>query len=198
MTTMKSSPFFYPLSRRCLWSVGRAGFFLALLFLVAGCHRPTAQELAEQKAIARHEREARQRKAIVDLLRQAGMKRIYQGGEFLEHLQKTGQLPGLAQDAHGDGKLERKPEVSPNGRSFFTEQFRFRTKDSPPAFYHYTVVQTDSNSDFQLLAAWRSDKAGKKLESYPVHPSPSSSRRFLLRVGLAIGGGIVLAVIIGV
>jgi hypothetical protein len=193
MKTMKSSACFWPVSFRGLWLLG-----LAMSFLVGGCHHPSAQELAEQKAIARHEREARQRKAIVDLLRQGGMAHIYGGGEFLDHLQKAGQLPGLAKGKPVNGNLEKKPEISPNGRYFFTEQFRLHTKDSPPTYYHYIVVQTYSNSDFQLLAAWHTDKAGEKLETYPVHPAPAYADRFLVRMGLEIGGAIILAMIAGV
>jgi hypothetical protein len=74
------------------------------------------------------------------------------------------------------------PVVSPKGPYFWSQELIVMVKDAPPRHCHYLIVQTYSNSDFQLQKAWRSDEAGKLVEDYPIAPAPvmADARRVFL------------------
>jgi len=145
---------------------------VVILSLVPGC-RKSAQELAEQNAIARHNREAQQIKAFRKLMSGPDAHRVYQGFNFLARLGHDGQLPGISRNSHGRLGLDKPPAVTPNGPYYWSQEFRVTTQDTPSRICHYVLVQTYSNSDFQLQKAWRSDAGGKVLEEYPIAPAPT-------------------------
>jgi hypothetical protein len=143
---------------------------LAVAILGPGCRQKSSREMAEQKALARHEREEQQRQAFVKLMRQGGMARMSKGAQFLVGLARNGRLPGLSANEHGQLRLDKPPEMSAKGPYFFSEELHVIAEGSPPRHYRYVVVQTYSNSDFQVQRAWRADPSGKVIETYPVAP----------------------------
>ena len=108
--------------------------------------------------------------------------RISKAADFLGTLHENGRLPGASKDADGELRLDKLPTVSPNGPYYWTLELHAITKDAPPRNLYYVVVQTYSNSDFQLQKAWRADNAGKVVEEFPIVSAPKmgNSRRIFL------------------
>lgn len=154
---------------------------LTAVSLVSGC-RKSAQELAEQKAIARHEQEVQRKKTLLKEIRTLDTDRITRGANFLGLLHERGQLPGSSKAAHGNLRLEKLPTISPDGPYYWSLELHAVTQDTPPRSLYYVVVQTYSNSDFQLQKAWRADDSGKAVEEYPIIPAPKmgTARRVFL------------------
>jgi len=154
---------------------------LAAASLVFGC-RKSPQDLAEQKAIERHEQEVNHRNALMKEIKTLDTDRISRGANFLGMLHDTGRLPGFPKGKDGQLRLDKLPTVSPNGPYYWSLELRAITKETPPRHFHYLLVQTYSNSDFQLQKSWRTDDAGKVVEEFPIVPAPkmaSARRQFL-------------------
>jgi hypothetical protein len=139
-----------------------------------GCRQPSEQELAEQKAIARHEQDIRQQAAFQETFRQIGAAKMAKAARFFVGSAHNGRMPGLSPNSHGTMRMEKLPVISPNGPYFLSGEVHLITSDSPPKNYYYVMVQTYSNSDFQLQKAGRADASGKVLEEYPILPPPPS------------------------
>ncbi len=148
-----------------------AAVCLAAVSLVAGC-RKSAQELAEQKAIARHEQDVQRKQALMNEVKGLDTDRISRGAGFLEMLHENGRLPGYSKDAHGNLRLEKPPTISRKGPYYWSLELRAFTQDAPPRNLYFVLVQTYSNSGFQLQKAWREDGSGKVVEEYPIAPAP--------------------------
>jgi hypothetical protein len=154
---------------------------LAVVSLVSGCHK-SAQELAEQKAIERHEQDVKRRNELIKEIKTLDTGRISRAADFLGTLHENGRLPGTSKDADGSLRLDKLPTVSPNGPYYWSLELHAITKDAPPRNLYYVIVQAYSNSDFQLQKAWRADDAGKVVEEFLIVPAPkmgSSHRIFL-------------------
>jgi hypothetical protein len=160
---------------------------LAVLSLVSGC-RKSEKESAGQKAVERHEQQAQQQKAFQKAMKGPEAARMYKAANFLAMLASNGQLPGLSKNDHGMLRSENLPVVTPNGPYFWSQEFHIVTKDSPPRNFHFVLVQTYSNSDFQLQKAWRADVSGKILEEYPITPAPPMADAHRVFLGPANSG----------
>ncbi|EEF62960.1 hypothetical protein Cflav_PD5595 [Pedosphaera parvula Ellin514] len=155
--------------------------------LVSGC-RKSERESAERAAIARHQQEVQRQKEFRKVLQGPEAARINKSVEFLALLHHNGQLPGIAKHDHGMLRLEKPPLVSPNGPYYWSLQLHVITKDSPPRNYFYVLVQTYSNSDFQLQKAWRADASGKVVETYPIKLTPTMAKAHMAFLGPANPG----------
>jgi len=160
---------------------------LAIVFLVSGCHK-SAQELAEQKAIERHEQDVQRRKELIKEIKTLDTGRISKAADFLGMLHEDGRLPGASKDADGELRLDRLPTVSPNGPYYWSLELHAITKDAPPRNLYYVIVQAYSNSDFQLQKAWRTDDAGKVAEEFPIVPAPKMASLHRIFLGPANPG----------
>ena len=143
-----------------------------LVLVSPGCRQSSERELAEEKAIERHEQDIRQQAAFQETIKQIGPAKMAEAGQFFVGLARNGRLPGLSGNAHGSMRMEKMPVISPNGPYFLSGEVHLITSDSPPKNYYYVVVQTYSNGGFQLQKAWRADASGKVLEEYPIAPAP--------------------------
>ena len=137
-----------------------------------GCRQRSERELAEQKAIERHKQDIQQQAAFQEAFRQIGEDNMAKAVQFFVNSAQNGRMPGLSPNAHGTMRMEKMPVISPNGPYFLSGEVHLITSDSPPKNFYYVVVQTYSNSDFQVQKAWRADVSGKVLEEYPIAPSP--------------------------
>jgi hypothetical protein len=157
--------------------------FGALLAVVSSCHKPTAREIAEQKAIERHERGVAEKKMFMEIIRQLGETKIREGVEFFIGLGREGRLPGISgKDVHGSLRLDKPPAISPTGPYFLSAEVCIVTDSTPPQNYRYIVVEAYTNSSFQVQRAWQTDASGKLVEEFPIHPAPARSgahKRFL-------------------
>ncbi len=165
--------------------------FLWLLLPVClpACHKPTAREIAEQKAIERHEREVAEKKAFIGIIKQLGETKIREAVEFFIGLGREGRLPGIwGNDVHGSLRLPKPPAISPGGPYFISAEVCIVTDSSPPDTYHYVIVEAYTNSAFQLQKAWQTDAAGKLAEEFPIRPAPSRSDSHRIFLGPANSG----------
>ncbi len=154
---------------------------LAVLTLVCGCERQV-QGTAEEAAIARHEQEVQLRKSFVKEITGPNREQLIEGLKFLEMLANSDQLPGLT--AKADVELGgMKSAVSPRGAFYMTEEFHVRTKIAPVWDYGYVVARAYSNSDFQLMRAWRTGTNGKVAETYMTRPGPGRASADSVFVG---------------
>ncbi len=162
---------------------------LLVVFPVTGCKK-SAQELAEQKAIARHEHDEHEKKAFEQIFQGPNRSRLRESVGALVALAQENQLPGASEeDKHGSLNLDHIPELHPNGPYYWTQEFHGIIKDSPPRHLHFVLVQAYSNSDFQLQKAWRADASGKILENYPIKPAPAILGAHYVFLGPANPGG---------
>jgi hypothetical protein len=147
-----------------------------------GCGQRSERDLAEQKAIERHEQDIRQRAAFQSTIKQVGVAKLTEGARFLVGMARSGRIPGLSRNAHGTMRMEKLPVITPNGPYYLSAELHLITSDAPPKNYFYAVVQTYSNGGFQLQKAWRADASGKVLEEYPIAPAPprADARRVFL------------------
>jgi hypothetical protein len=143
-----------------------------LVVVSPGCRQRSERELAEQKASERHQQDIHQQAAFQERIRQIGEANLAKAVESFVSMAKSGRLPGLSPTAHGTMRLEKLPVITPNGPYFLSGEVHLITSDSPPKNFYYVVVQTYSNSDFQVQKAWRADDSGKVLEEYPIVPAP--------------------------
>jgi hypothetical protein len=165
----------------CLKLLFVGAICVAAVSLASSC-RKSAQELAEQKAIERHEQDVQRRKELVKTIKKLDTDRISKSADFLGMLHESGRLPGTVKDADGELRLDKLPTVSPNGPYYWTLELHGITKEVPPRNLFYVLVQTYSNSDFQLQKAWRADDSGKVVEEYPIVAAPkmANGRRVFL------------------
>ena len=105
--------------------------------------------------------------AMNDFMQQPGAAVTVSGLNFLRDLKDNGRLPGVSTDEHGMLKSGSEDKEAPTGSYPVSRTFYF-TKNNDSNQYCYTVVQTSSNSNWQLQKAWRSDASGKVVEEYPV------------------------------
>jgi len=166
---------------RCSKLLLTGAICLAAISFVSGC-RKSAQELAEQKAIERHEQDVKRRNELIKEIKTLDTDRISRGGNFLGMLHENGRLPGTSKNTDGDLRLDKLPTVSPNGPYYWSLELHAITKDAPPRHLYYVLVQTYSNSSFQLQKAWRADDAGKVVEEFPIVSAPKmgNGRRIFL------------------
>ena len=153
---------------------------LLSIALVAGCEKPSEREVAEQKAIARHQQESQQIKELQSYFRDPNSP-ITKALRALISLHDQGQLPGVGKEEHGVARLELpKPVGEPKSPYFWSQEFHFIIQDSPPRHCHYVVVQAYPNGDYQLQKAWRTDEAGKVIQEYTLAaPKPRTDPRRL-------------------
>jgi len=142
--------------------------------VLCGC-RKSERQLAEQRALERHERESNQRKAIREAIQGPHAGQVFTGVRFLKGWHDNGQLPGLSAGNHGQLFLG-KMDPAPGGGFVFSQEYEVVMPGSEEKHFHYVLGQTSSNADFQLLKAWRSDAAGDTLERFSV-PRPSMPER---------------------
>ena len=91
-----------------------------LVVVSAGCRQRSDQELAEQKAIERHQQAIRQQAAFQETIKQIGEANLAKALESFVNMAKNGRLPGLSPTAHGTMTLEKLPVISPNGPYFLS------------------------------------------------------------------------------
>ncbi|MGH7952935.1 MAG: hypothetical protein ACREFE_13605 [Limisphaerales bacterium] len=148
------------------WKFLIAGIFgLAVVSLFSGCHKKTAQELAEQKALERHEHEEQQ----IATLRKGGWGKTPAGAstleaiKFLSQLHHSGRLPG-SEDARPSVQFH----INLSATNYpISRTFNVRTKSG--AFtIHYTVTKNSADSSWQLQKAWRTDAQNKTVKMYSV------------------------------
>jgi hypothetical protein len=161
---------------------------LMAVSLVSGC-RKSEREMAEQKAVERHEQEVQQRNALLTAIKGPDAARIFKGLRFLQTLGHNGQLPGFSGNENHHGTLtSEKHAVTPGGPYFYTQEYRITADDSPTCNYDYILVQTYSNSDFQLQKAWRADASWKVIKAYPIKPAPAMANARTVFLGPANPG----------
>jgi hypothetical protein len=144
---------------------------LIVVSLVSGCgkaKKESAEQIAEQKAIARHEREVQQ----VNSLRHGGWTNLLAGRytmeavHFLIQLHHNGKLPGTE-----DAKHSIQFHINPSATNYpLSRTFNVKTK-SDSFTIHYTVVKQSADASWQLQKAWRTDAQGKTVRAYPVDNS---------------------------
>jgi hypothetical protein len=159
-----------------------------LVVVSPGCRQRSEQELAEQKAIERHKQDIRQQAAFQETIEQIGAANMAKAAQFFVNSAQNGRMPGLSPNAHGTMRMEKMPVISPTGPYFLSGEVHLITSDSPPKNYYYVVVQTYSNSDFQVQKAWRADDSGKVLEEYPIASAPPRADARQVFLGPANGG----------
>jgi hypothetical protein len=131
----------------------------ALVFAAFGC-RKSQREVAEEKAIKRHEQELQQQKM------NKPPPGLMEGLNFLRDLANKNQLPGLSTNDHVNLTLEMdKADTEPDGR--VVRQFHLFTSGSPRTNYFYVLAEDTNNHQLQLVKAWRADE-WKVIEEYAV------------------------------
>jgi hypothetical protein len=86
--------------------------------------------------------------------------------KFLKSLKEGGQLPGWSPEDHGVQGTARY-----NGSSALAGTLTCQKKDDP-SVYHFQVVRASENSPWLLKRAWRTDRAGRQVEEYPLKEGP--------------------------
>ena len=161
------------------WSPAvRARLLLGGVLCLVGCSlaigcRKAEPPSAEQRALERHQREARQGKQWQAYFGSPESAPTLKALGLLEALGNNGQLVGVPKrEPQVVGFNLQAPVVSPKGPYYWSQEFNVIFKDTPPRHCHYVVVQTYKDGDFQLQKAWRSDEAGKTIEESPLAPAP--------------------------
>ena len=134
--------------------------FSASLFVTAGCHK-SQPEIAEEKAIERHNQEA-----VLPPPTGPAFARLKSQSDYLENLHTNGLLPGVPKDPKGFFGADAAIYVTPEGGS--TQEVVFWTRDKPRQDYHYIVGRVSNNSSWQITKAWHPDPSSKAIQEYPV------------------------------
>lgn len=147
---------------------------LLLLMLACSCKK-SERDIAEEKAIKRHEQEVGSHPLLSPSAwsnylqtpsgKQASIAISALG--FLKSCKTNGQLPGVSKDTKGMFRSEKKPsDAAPDGGHSI--EIHFFTRDQPKQDFYYVIGQVSSNSPWQFKKAWRADQSGKVIEEYPV------------------------------
>jgi hypothetical protein len=125
--------------------------------LFCGCHKKTAQEIAEEKALERHAKEQ------VVWMSWPSWPPTYEAMKCLGGLLKSGKLPDTA-DARGG--LYFNPDPSATNYPL-SRTFELKMKSS--AFHnYYTLVKKSPDGSWQITKAWRTDPQGMTVTNYLV------------------------------
>ena len=148
---------------------------LVAAFLFFGCGKSgkeSAEQKAEQQAVARHEQDVRQQRLqwqeyqkLKDLPMEkwpAGPSTM-EAAQFLIGLLKSGQLPDLE-----DARHTLLFNIDPFATNYpMSRTFNLQMKSSTFA-NHYTVVKPSAADSWQIRRAWRTDAQGNVVKTYPI------------------------------
>ena len=155
----------------CLQLIAAA---LALTLFACSCKK-SQRDIAEEKAIKRHQQEVGRQPMLSPsawsnyLQSPAGKqaKIMISALGFLKSCKTNGQLPGVSKDTKGMFRSEKRPsDETPDGGCSI--EIHFFTQDQSLQNYYYVVGQVSSNSPWQFKKAWRADPSGKVIEDYPI------------------------------
>lgn len=148
---------------------------LAAATLISGCGKSgseSAEQKAEQQAVARHEKEVRQQRVQwreFQKLKKLHLEKWPAGPSTIEaakslgKLLKSGRLPDT-KDARHSFQFNIDPFATnyPMSRTFNLQMQSSRFVN------HYTLVKVSADSSWQLKKAWRTDSEGNIVKIYPV------------------------------
>jgi hypothetical protein len=155
-----------------------SAFILAVLILsiLAGGCKKSERDIAEEKAINRHEQDVGSHPMLSHaawsnyLQTPAGKQAMiaFSALDFLKSCKTNGQLPGVSKDTKGMFRSEKKPsDLTTDGSC--SMEIHFFTRDQPQQQdYYYIIARASSNSTWQFNKAWQTDHSGKVIQEYPV------------------------------
>jgi hypothetical protein len=100
-------------------------------------------------------------RSLADLRRQPGGALTLAAAEFLEALQKKGQLPGWSKDDENSGLDPW--AFSPSAETHPVSRTIQRQKKGDDSTYHYLVVQESKDGAWKLQRAWRTGADGQTI-----------------------------------
>ncbi len=100
-------------------------------------------------------------------LTNSALPEMGEAGKFLVELKKSGHLPGVPQDSHGDMSVNAPLSAFQEAKYPFTVTFDL-IMNGDSLTNHYTVVRPTKAAVWQLEKAWRTETDGHTIKDWPV------------------------------
>lgn len=112
-------------------------------------------------------------RTLEEFKQQPGGALTVEAGDFLMRLAKEGKLPGFARGEHGTmhaGILDAKAETpsSATAEGYPVSRVIHFQKEGDTSDYFYIVERESREAPWKLQEAWRTDAAGRIMETYSV------------------------------
>jgi len=104
---------------------------------------------------------------VLTALTNSALPEMGQAGKFLVELKKSGRLPGVLADSHGELSVNGPLSAFQEAKYPFTVTFDLNVKGDSLT-NHYTVVRQVKDAEWQLEKAWRTDAQGHTAIEWPV------------------------------
>ncbi|GEM_PF-3160318 len=104
---------------------------------------------------------------VLTALTNSALPEMGEAGKFLVQLKKSGHLPGVSQDSHGEMSVNAPLSAFQEAKYPFTVTFDL-IGDGDSLTNHYTVVRPAKDAAWQLEKAWRTDTNGHTIKDWPI------------------------------
>ena len=104
---------------------------------------------------------------VLTALTNSALPEMGEAGKFLVELKKSGHLPGVPQDSHGDMSVNAPLSAFQEAKYPFTVTFDLVVAGDSLT-NHYTVVRPAKDAAWQLEKAWRTDAQGHAIKDWPA------------------------------